>query len=486
MRHKSIRYIALLSLTALSIGACTVGPDYERPEVQAPKNFVAQDVLNALNADTKDQALADDWWSGFQDDTLNQIIETGLEENLEIAAALARVKEARARVGLADSADNIGIASSVEGDAQERRELRPDNGSTTSTSLSGALGIGLPLDIFGRTRRDVERARANLEASEEELRATVLQVSADIAAQYLSLRGDQRQLELLRESVALQERTLSIVRTRFETGLAPELDLQRATSSVESLRAQIPPLEERLQNSRNRLAVMTGQFPGAYEELLSPQSEIPRYQARIPDLLPLDVLNARPDVRQSEANLKAAIALIGVAEADFYPSFDLAGSISFGSASVSSGPASDVLIASLSALIEQVITDGGTRNANLDIAKAQAEEALANYALALRSASEEVETSLNAIRASAMRQKSLDIAVKASERSFAQAQILYRQGLISFLDVVDAQQALADDQQDLAAERTDYATEIATLFRVLGTNVTRRNTSVNQRSIDPE
>lgn len=461
-----------LALGALSLSSCTVGPDYERPAMSPPQDFVAGEVLEALNAG-KDQALpvGANWWEGFNDPILNDLIETGLEENFEIAAAMARVKAARARIGLTGSADNLFIGTDAGGDIEERRELNPDSSSETTTSFSAGLGIGLPLDIFGRTRRDVERARAALQSALAELRGIVLFVSSDIADEYLSLRGNQRQLELLRESVDLQEQTLSIVRTRYESGLSPELDVQRATSSVESLRAQIPPLEENLQNSRNELATLSGEFPGAFEELLTPAQDIPLYSARIPDALPLEVLNARPDVAQSEADLKAAIAAIGVAEAEFYPSFDLAANLTFGRTGVSSMNPTEVLIGSLSAIIQQVITDGGARSANREIAEAQAEEALAAYEFTLRNAVQEIEASLNAIRASAARQDSLTKAVQASQRSFSQAETLYRQGLISFLDVVDAQQDLASDEQSLASERTDYAREIATLFNVLGAEI---------------
>lgn len=466
-----MKKLTLLALGVLSLNACTVGPDYKRPPIEAPQNFVAQDVLWALNAENKNSPVNLDWWSGFDDPILNELVAAALEHNLEVSAALARVKEAEARIGLADSVDDLSLDGSVDSEIEERRELNDGQDGATSRSVFGRLGLGLSLDVFGRTRRDVERANANLEAAEGELKSILLIVSSDVATEYLSLRGNQRQLELLRESVTLQEKTLSIVNTRFETGLAPDLDLQRARASVETLRARIPLLEERLRNSRNRLAVLTGEFPGIYEELLGAHQSIPVYGAEIPNVMPLDVLNTRPDIRQSEAQLKAAVAAIGVAEADFYPSFDLAGNLSLGASGTSSMPGTEVLIASLSALIEQVFLDGGARSANLKIAKAQAEEALANYELSLRTGVNEVEVSLNTIQASVSRQKSLDIAVQSNQRSFSQAQILYQQGLISFLDVVSAQQDLADAKQNLAVERTDYATEIATLFRVLGTDI---------------
>ncbi len=461
----------LLIATTSMLFACTVGPDYQKPEISAPPEFVSQDVLDALNTNKEETPFAADWWAGFNDPILDQLVVAGIEKNFEIAAATARVKEAQARIQLADAGDNLTIDAGIDGDVQESKRLNRDESSTTSESVFGSIGAVLPIDVFGRTRREVEAARANLEGAQEELKSIVLDTSSLITAEYLSLRGNQRQLELLEESVVLQKKTLSIVRSRFDAGLSPELDLQRAIASVENLRAQIPPLEERLRNSRNRLAGLTGEFPGFYEDLLSEHADIPEYKDRIPELMPLDILSARPDVRQTEATLKQAIANIGVAEADYYPSFALAGDISIGLNGVSSTPTTALLIGSLAGLIEQVVLSGGERDANLEIAEAQAEEALANYELALRSAVEDVETSLNALRSSAERQNSLAKSVKASERSFSQAQTLYRQGLISFLDVVDAQQDLADDEQDLAAERTDYATEIANLFRAMGTDV---------------
>lgn len=461
------RYGFLTLATALMLSACTVGPDYEAPSIDAPATFVSQDVLSLLNNNKNAATVKADWWTGFNDESLNELVAAGLEKNFEIAAAMARVKEAQQRVGLADAGDALSIDAGADADISERQELSGDTEQTTTRSMAGSLGFALPLDIFGANEREVEAANAALDSANAALKGVVLNVSTDIAREYLTLRGNQRQLELLRESVALQEKTMSIVQSRYKAGLAPELDLRRAETSVENLRASIPPLEEDLKNSRNRLAVLTGDFPGAYEQSLSSQKATPSYQSAIPQLIPLDVLKMRPDVRQAEADLKEAIANIGVAEADYYPAFRLSGGISIGSTVASSMPGTEVLIATLGALIEQVITDGGARDSRLGIAKAQAEGALANYEQILREASEEVEISLAAIESSLKRQASLEKSVSSSQRSFSQAETLYQQGLISFLDVVDAQRVLASAEQNLASERTNYATQIAVLFRVL-------------------
>ena len=465
----------LLMIGALILSACTVGPDYEAPDINAPPQFVSQDILKSLNKGKNEKPLATDWWMGFNDDVLNTLVEAGLENNFEIAAAAARVEAAQARVKLAGVGDNLTADMDIDSEIQERRELTQDKEATTTRSSAAGLGLALPLDVFGRSRREVEAARAVLEAAQAELRSIVLLVSSDITSEYLRLRGNQRQLELLRESIELQEKTLSIVKSRFESGLSPELDLRRAETSVENLRAEIPPLEEELLNSRNRLASLSGQYPGAYDETLKEKKETPAYDSSVPEWVPLDVLSTRPDVRQAEANLKQTIANIGAAEADYYPAFELSGSISIGSTGVSSLPVTNVLIASLGAIIEQVLIDGGARDANFEIAQAQAEEALAYYEQALREASEEVEVSLAAIQSSQRRQVSLEKAVFSSQRSFSQAETLYQQGLISFLDVVDAQRVLASAEQALARERTNYATQIAVLFRVLGVNVEKES-----------
>ncbi|MDT7042954.1 efflux transporter outer membrane subunit [Candidatus Nitronereus thalassa] len=464
-----VTWVSMVLINLFLLGACTVGPDYQAPVIDTPEAFVSQDVLNSLNKGKRDSALAEDWWTEFSDPILNQLVRTGLQHNYQVAAALARLKEADARIVLADAGDNLRIGAVLDNNLEEERSLN-SSGNTTG-SVFGALGAVLPLDVFGRFRRGVEAAEAGARGAQADLRGIVLSTSSEITREYLRLRGNQRQLNLLKESVELQAKTLSIVRSRYKAGLSPELDLRRAETSVENLRAGIPPLKQALLNSRNRLASLTGRYPGVYEALLQEHQEIPVYEGKIPELVPVEVLAIRPDIRRSEEALKQAVARIGVAEADYYPTFQLIGQIGIGATGVVGSPTMDILIASLGTLINQIVTAGGARGANVAIATAQAEEALANYQQILREASEEVEASLAAINASRARQQSLQKAVNASEVSFYQAETLYKQGLISFIDVVDAQRVLANGEQQLAAERTNYATQIAILFRVLGTKI---------------
>lgn len=463
--------LILLPLFILLV-SCAVGPDYRPPEIGAPEKFVKQDVLKKLNKQSENnqnrKEIPVNWWDGFSDPVLSSLVKKGIENNYSIASSYARLKQATSFLKLADSQDALSAIALIDLNAGD--ELDISSGDTNfNDGIFASLGLVLPFDVFGRVKRQEQAAIARIERSQAELRGTILQVSTDIASQYLRLRGNQRQLLLLEQSVELQEKTLSIVRSRFDAGLSPELDMRRAEASVENLRADIPALKESLVNSRNTIATLTGEFPGEYEELLSDMEDIPEYKGFVPEVIPADVLLLRPDVQQAEAQLKQAVAEIGVAEAEFYPFFQLVGQIGIGSGGISGGSMMDLLVGSIGALVEQFITDGGARRANLEIAKAGADEALSNYRQTLLDAMNDVERTLAALESSFDRQQSLEKAVAASERSFYQAEILYTQGLTSFLDVVDAQRVLASAQQELASAKTEYAFQVANLFRVLGT-----------------
>lgn len=457
------------------LSACAVTtPKLPSTETKPPEQFVAQEILQNLSS-VKDAGVAGvRWWEGFNDPVLNELVSTSIQNNFQIAAAAARVKEARALLELSEAGDSLLVELDAEVSGQKSDR---DNNTSSSTGSNNArdersallgLGFTLPIDLAGRVENEVRAAAANLMAEQAGLRAQIIETSTAVAQEYLSLRGNQKQLAMLRESVELQEKTLAIVQARFESGLSPELDVRRAETSVENLRASIAPLQQALQDSRHRLATLSGQFPGAYEQLLKPEGDLPEYGLGIPVSVPFQVIQARPDVQLVQARFAQAAADVGVAQADFYPSIELMANIQIGSTAINSNPATSILIGSLAALLNQVVYDGGARDARLNAAVARAEGALAEYEQVLRVVTQEVENSLTAIDSSASRQTALGKAVISSKRSFEQADALYQLGLVSFLDVVDAQRVYANAEQALATEQTNYATLIAGLFRALG------------------
>ncbi len=474
---KSYFNVCLLFSVLLLLSSCAIGPDYIAPKVTVPDQFALHDVFQKLNTRSaldqinQEQDSPTNWWKGFYDPILNDLVEEALYHNYTIAINEARLNDAEAQLRRVASRDEIQTHASVNTGVDQRNQFGNDDDSSTSGELSGAFSLAWPLDIFGQNKREVEAAIAELESASAALRGSILQVSADVTIEYLRLRGNQRQLTLLNGSVALQEKTLAIVKSRFDAGLAPELDLRRAEAAVENLRADVPALKESLINSRNKIAILTGRFPGEYTNKLEEEQDIPSYRNTIEDLLPIEVLSIRPEVQQAEADFKSAIAQIGVAMTEWYPTFQIGKQLSLSGVSSSGEPTIGIFAAGLNTLIQQVITDGGARKASLDSAKAQADEALARYYRSLLNASQDVELSLAALQSALDRQIPLSKSVEASTRSAFQAEVLYRQGLASFLDVVDAQRVLANAQQKLASTRTAYAVEIANLFRVLGAPV---------------
>lgn len=466
------------AVAVIILSACATAPSLEIPEskTKTPEQFVAQDILQNLSSVNDAGVAGVRWWEGFNDPILNQLVQASLDNNFQIASAAARVKEARALLALRETGDSLLLELDGEVSGQRSDRGNTSGGSNTNTGNNNrdersalvGLGFTLPIDLAGRVEQEVRAAAASLLAEQASLRAQIISTSTNVAQEYLLLRGNQKQLAMLRDSVSLQEKTLAIVQTRFDSGLSPELDVRRAETSVETLRADIPPLEQALQDSRHRLATLAGQFPGAYEELLKPEGALPQYGLSIPTRLPFQVVQARPDVQLAQARFAQSAAEVGLAQADFYPSIELMASIQIGSTALNSNPATSILIGSLSALLNQVIYDGGARDARLDAAKARAEGSLADYEQVLRVVTQEVENALTAINSSSSRQTALGKAVVSSKRSFEQADALYQLGLVSFLDVVDAQRVYANAEQALATEQTNYATLIAGLFRALG------------------
>lgn len=463
--NPSWRCPAAFGLALLS--GCAAGPDYVAPSLDAPDAFESEAVI-AMVGDGEASALRVDWWRGFEDPLLSTLVDEALGRNFDIAAAAANVETARAELRIADAGDAPRVDAGIDSRYETRRFISEGGTNAEGGSAAGSLGVGLAPDLFGRTRRRVEAAEAALEAARHALAGAVLATSAEVVRTYLVYRGTERQIELLRESVALQEKTRRLVASRYEAGLSPELDLRRAETSVERLRADIPPLERALADARQQLATLSGRYPGTLTARLGTAPGIPGYAFRIDAPVPAAALRARPDVRRAEAELKRSVAAIGIAEAEYTPLVELFADVQIATGGIGFVSALDRIIGSIGATVGQRVFDGGARSARVDAARAAADSALAAYRQRLLDAARSIESTLNALAASRSRQDALMKAVTASARSFEQAERLYQLGLSSFLDVVDAQRVLASAEQALAAERTTYATQIATLFEALG------------------
>lgn len=458
-----MRYLPLLAV-ALLLPACTAGPDYTRPEVPTPEAYATP----GPEAPPATETPAPAWWRGYDDARLEALVAEALSGNLDIAAAEARLDEARALVEVAradggptlDGTAGTTATSRLAGDSQ-------GNGDRTQGSAEGGLIFGWIPDLFGGQRRAEEAAEAEAQRAALERDDRIRQVVAEVVRTHLEIRRDRTRLRLIDDSLDLQRQTLAVVRERFNAGLASQLDVSRAEAQTASTRARRGPLLRTLATNRAALAVLTGKATAPAES--DGEAPLPGYRGGILVGLPRDLLRDRPDVQAAEAALMAATAQIGVAEADLYPSLSIPGSLTLSASGLGTGDVVDRLIASLGAALDIPIFDSGARRATITAAEARAREALLAYRATLLDAVADVETALGELSAARDRQTDLQEAVAASEVAFQQAEGLYREGLVGFLDVLAAQGTLLDNRQALAEAQADVVLLIADLHAALGT-----------------
>ena len=312
----------LVVIAAALLSACAVGPDYRAPDTAATP-FVA-----AQGAGVNEQPFEAAWWEQFRDPTLDGLIERALTDDLDLRIALARVEEARAFLGAARR--DRWPAVSTEIARTESRQQQPGLSTERVDVESYDAGFATlwELDLFGRVRRGVEAATADADAAVAGLRDAQVLVAAEVARNYVELRGAQKRLAVARANLGYQQETLELTRVRLELGRGSELDVASAAARRAATEATIPPLVAAETIAANRLAVLLGERPGALNAELAPREIAPHLTTIAVDS-PAALLQRRPDIRAAERELAAATARIGVAKADLFPRLSLSGFIGF-------------------------------------------------------------------------------------------------------------------------------------------------------------
>ncbi|MCQ8184645.1 efflux transporter outer membrane subunit [Parvularcula maris] len=432
----------LLSFAAIGVlAACAAGPDYRRPEIPLPTGFAGE--LQKSGADV--------WWEGFGDETLTRLVGDALAANLTVEAASARVDRARALLG-AQVSDFFPV---VDGEVSGRAV----DGAEPTAQAGGTLSFNP--DLFGRTRRSVEAARAQLAAADAS-RDDAARIAVFLTTStYLELRRTEARLELLEQSLDLQQQTLRIVRLRADAGLAADLDVRRAAADLARTRAQTGPLAAARRDAVLTLAVLTARMPGTEEAEIEPRPDVPLYEGGPPLGLPADLLRTRPDLRAAERQLAASTAAIGIEAADLYPRLTIGGTLA---ESLTGGGAVQLA----TGILDIPVLDFGRRRAEVRAARASAEEALANYRLTLLTAVQDVESALLAIDAAEAQRADLAAAAEASEAAFDQLQALYTEGLATLIDVLDAQRQLIGSREAFTDSTASLAQSYTQLYTALG------------------
>ena len=461
-------------LVAAALSGCAVGPTYREPTARL-EEFHSAAALQARATSAPAPSL-DSWWDSFNDPMLTGIVQRARDQNLDLAAALARVQQARAAAREAGAQ----LLPTVDLDGQATRihqSLESPTGQIASqlpgynrnqSIYNAGLGAGWELDLFGGLRRGKEAASAEADAARAEQVGVRISVAADAADTYLRIRGDQARIAVAKQQVATDERLLELVRQRFGRGLAAVREVAQAEALLSEARASLQPLGIDLEAQTNRLDVLLGVQPGTSAPELQRPGDIPSTPSVPTGDKPVDVLRRRPDVIAAERQLAASNARIGQALAEYYPKISLAGVLGYESSRTGDLFKAATFQPEGVAGLRWRVFDFGKVSAEVAQAKGANAEALARYRQAVLRAAEDVEDAFTSLVQLEAHQQELLSEVAALTRARDASQEAYQAGVIALTDVLDADRQLLTTQDQLAQTRADSARAAVGTFRALG------------------
>lgn len=450
---------AVLPLLGLSLAACTAGPAYQPPtaaDLGVPPSWRGEAVEPVTPEDLSR------WWDRLGDAHLTALIEAALRRNPDLDSARAGLRAARARLDIADAGGSPQVSASASAGAGK------NGGSPVREQYQAGFDASWEPDVFGGRQRAVEAAGADRTASALTLASARVSLAAEVARNYLQFRAYQLRLDLARRHLATQQETRELTAWRVRAGLAGQTALEQAVTAAEQTRAQIPVLESGMTAAENRLAILTGQAPGAWHDRLSAVAPLPELPVSLVIGIPADTLRQRPDVQAAERRLAAETARIGVAEAGRYPSFRLSGSLGLEAATLSGLGGASAPVRSLLAGISAPLLDGGRLRGQVTVQSAVRDQALADYRAIVLTALEDVENALATLAAQQRRLAALTTGTEAAVNAAELARQRYLSGLADYQTVLDTERSrlsLEDSRQACAA---DLALALVQLYKALG------------------
>jgi multidrug efflux system outer membrane protein len=461
----------VLILGALMLTGCTsVGPDYKRPADAAPAAYKSLTWTNVLGEWKQVKPLDDvskgTWWEIYNDATLNDLEQRASVANQELKAAVARVEQSRASARVARSEflptldanpswvreryspnQNPSFGRVGKDDPLHPNKPAPVEALTAST-FRAPLDLSYEVDLWGRVRRSFESARADAQSSLAAMHNVLLTLQADVAQNYFALRSLDVEIATVQGQVQLRNELVRLARSRFEGGIGNELDNARAETELATTESELAGLSKRRAELENAIAILVGEIPTNFKLAAIDPTTWNVQPPGIPPGLPADLLERRPDVADAERQLASANARIGVAKAAFFPVVRLTGSGGFVSGDIESLFNWESRVWSLGPSVSLPIFAGGRNSANLNRSRAVYEEAVAKYRQRVLVAFGDVENSLSGVQFLARQATAQDRAVASARRAAVLADDRYRAGIVSFLEVVDA------NRGTLAAQRT--------------------------------
>lgn len=459
----------MASIVTGCAGVASVGPDYQAPDVTVPERWQAFTETPSVDMMVFEPAPLQNpanWWLELEDADLDWLIASALSADLTIERAQARLRQVRANRTQAVSAlyPDIGAKVAVTptffgAPASER----PD-----TTQYDAGFDASWEVDIFGGTRRSIEAADADVEASQADLANVQVSVTAEVAQNYVDVRNFQQRLAIARLNLASQAETQQIAEWRFQAGLARQTDVAQATASLEQTRASIPDLEIELARAKNRLAVLTGRVPGAVNGRLAATKPLPIVPARVATGVPANVLTQRPDLRAAESNLAAETARVGQTMANRYPSLNLGASLGWTAFTLTGLGLTDTLIGVVFGTLSGTLFDGGRLRSQVQAQSAVQEQALILYEQTVLRALEDVENALIAHAFSRQRSQALSASTVAAESAAQQSRELYQSGLVDFEQVLITERSQLNAQESFAQSQATQLVTLIQLYKALG------------------
>ncbi len=413
-----------------------------------------------------DTAGLTQWWRKLNDPVLNQVLAQALQSSLDVRTALARIDESRARRGVEKST----LFPSITGGSSGRGE-RSDSkltGLSTTESYSASVDMSWEVDLFGKLRQNVKAASADLAQATENYYAAQVTLAAEVAEAYVDLRTAQAQLEVYQRNLSTRGDTVQITRWREQAGESTTFETQQAASTLEQARATLPTLKQTIEQTQNRLALLSGKTPGTLNALLSSPRRVPVPASVLALGIPADTLRQRPDVRAAERGVEAAVARTKSAEKERYPSLTLSGSLGVDALKAGSLLSPEVAAASLLGNLSAPIFNAGRIRQTINIQSAQEKQALIAYESTVLQALSEVENALIAVSRSSERLRTLDGAVTSAKEAATLAAQSYEAGQIDLLQVLDTQRTLLSLEEQQTLTQGDRASAHIQLYKALG------------------
>ncbi len=457
-------YKLLVLSLFLAVGCTAVGPDYTKPELDPPNSWHQSFDPAIVPNKTKIKK----WWSLFNDPVLDKLIQNSTGQNLNLKVAVARVEEARAKLGVArgDYLPSITADGSVT--REESRGTQTDSDGILDTYYSTGMDVSWELDLFGRIKRSVQAATAEFQATQEDRIDVMISLYAQVASTYINIRTLQARLETALENIRSQKEILRLTKSRFKHGLATNLDVAQAEQVLANTEAAVPPLRIQLTEMKNSLCTLLGRPPSRLKQILNSSKSIPMPPDKVATGVPADLLRQRPDIRGAERRLAAQTARIGMTKAELYPILSLTGSLNYKNTEINDMFIPATRAFSFGPFFSWNIFNSGKIRQQIKVEDAKAKQSLFTYEQTLLTALSEVENAMTGYIQQKIRLKALNDSVQASERYLHLAEKLYKDGLSDFQNVLDAQRELFSVEDNLDKARGNAAQYIVTLYRALG------------------